>query len=35
MIDHVYRLHYHLKILQVFKMDNPDNNDDENGHSNL
>ena len=36
MIDHVYELHHHLKILQqVFKMDNPDDNDndDDNGHS--
>ena len=40
MIDHVYKLHHHLKILQqFFKMDNPDDNDDDddndNGHSNL
>ena len=42
MIDHVYKLHHHLKILQqVFKMDNPDDNDDDDndndndGHSNL
>ena len=40
MIDHVYKLHHHLKILQqVFKRDNPDDNDNDNdndnGHSNL
>ena len=42
MIDHVYKSHHHLEILQqVFKMHNPDDNDDDddddndNGHSNL
>ena len=40
MIDHVYKLHHDLKILQqLFKMDNPDDNDNDddndNEHSNL